>query len=58
MIKNISQVKNISDLTSYIRFLFAKSLFDMLKIDPSNEPNEEIADIIPTRRLADLLLLV
>jgi hypothetical protein len=45
MIKNISQVKNISDLTSYIRFLFAKSLFDMLKIDPSNEPNEEIVGL-------------
>jgi len=45
MIKNISQVKNISDLTSYIRFLFAKSLFDMLKIDPSNEPDEEITGL-------------
>ncbi len=46
MITSTSQINNIDDLRSYVRFVLAKHLFNMLNIESTNEPTEEILGLL------------
>lgn len=46
MISSTSQIQTIDNLRSYVRFVLAKHLFGMLKIERTNLPTEEVLSLL------------